>query len=248
MSEAAERVEFTASSAPSSSGTDGRVEATTLKKRVVREVYRKLRSVDALTVPLALFDISFRARGFLREKGWFESYRAKMPLQFGKPVPFYTYAAIEFLEPRIDRSLSVFEYGSGNSTLWWAARVKSVVACEHEASWIERMRGMVPANVQLVHRELVPNGTYSREATNHRADVIVVDGRDRVNCAKNCLPGLTERGVIVWDNSERERYREGQVFLKSQGFRRIDFGGYGPIDWWPWCTTVFYRDGNCLGI
>lgn len=248
MPEAAERIDFTDASTSVPTSGPATEAPRTLKQRVVREVYRKLRAVDALAVPLALFDISFRARGFLREKGWFESYRAKMPLQFGQPVPFYTYAAIEFLEPRIDRSLSVFEYGSGYSTLWWAARAKSVVACEHEAAWLERMRGMVPANVQLVHRELVANGDYSREATHHRADVIVVDGRDRVNCAKNCLPGLTERGVIIWDNSERERYREGQVFLKEHGFRRIDFGGYGPIDWWPWCTTVFYRDGNCLGI
>jgi hypothetical protein len=250
MTDAAERTGFTASASPveTSHDDDPREEQKTLGQRVVRQVYRRLRAVDALTVPLALFDATFRARGFLRQSGWFESYRHRMPLAFGKPVPFYTYGAISFLAPRIDRTMSVFEYGSGYSTLWWAERAKSVTACEHHEGWLERMKTMVPANVSLLHQPLTTNGAYSKQATAFQSDIIVVDGRDRVNCAKNCLSGLTERGVVIWDNSDRDRYQEGYDFLTAQGFRRLDFAGFGPIDFWPWCTTVFYRNDNCLGI
>lgn len=217
-------------------------------KGVIRGLYRQLRAVRVLNTPMAIADQAFRASGFLRGSGWFESYRSRMPVAFGNPLPFYTYAAISFLEPRIERSLTVFEYGAGNSTLWWASRAKSVVSCEHDQGWFERMKSMAPANVQILHKSLVPGGEYSKQATAFVSDVVVVDGRDRVNCAKACLPGLSERGVVIWDNSDRERYQEGFDFLRSRGFRRLDFAGPGPVVFYPWMTSVFYRDGNCLGI
>jgi hypothetical protein len=217
-------------------------------KRVIREIYLRLRSVDALTTPLAFIDQTFRAHGFLRESGWLESYRRRIPVAFGEPVPFYTYGAIAFLAPRIDRTLRVFEYGAGYSTLWWASRAMSVIACEHDPSWFERMKAMVPDNVQLIYRALVAGGDYSKTAAGFVSDIIVVDGRDRVNCAKACLAGLSEHGVVIWDNSDRERYRDGYEFLQARGFRRLDFAGPGPVDFWPWQTSVFYRNGNCLHI
>ena len=40
------------------------------------------------------------------------------------PIPWYTYPAIEFLN-QIDFSVkSVFEFGSGNSTRYWAKRAE----------------------------------------------------------------------------------------------------------------------------
>jgi hypothetical protein len=62
------------------------------------------------------------------------------------------------------------------------------------------------------------------------------------------VEGLSSRGVIVWDNSDRERYQAGYDFLRGSGFRRLDFAGPGPVDFWPWCTSIFYRDHNCLQI
>jgi hypothetical protein len=53
----------------------------------------------------------------------------------------------------------VFEYGSGNSTLWW---VRRVVACEHDAGWARRLSPDLPANVELMVQELAPDGAYCR--------------------------------------------------------------------------------------
>lgn len=54
--------------------------------------------------------------------------------------------------------------------------------------------------------------------------------------------------MIIWDNSDRERYAVGFDFLKEREFRRVDFWGVGPINHQEWCTTIFYRQDNCLGI
>ena len=79
-------------------------------------------------------------------------------------------------------------------------------------------------------------------------DLIIIDGADRINCARNAVKSLKPSGVIIWDNSDREEYRAGYEFLVLEGFKRIDFFGHGPIGYREWCTSVFYRQNNCFGI
>jgi hypothetical protein len=217
-------------------------------KQALRDLYRVLRKQPALAAPMAVADQLLRGQGFLRQSGWLESYRSGVPVAGGKPLPWFTYAAIAFLDKRVDPELRVFEYGAGYSTLWWASRVKAVVACEGDPDWVQRLREMVPSNVTLFHQAVDRDGDYCRAAARYQSDVIVIDGRDRVNCAKACLEGLSEGGVIVWDNSDRSRYADGFDFLAARGFRRLDFAGPGPVNFTPWMTSLFYRDHNRLGI
>jgi hypothetical protein len=188
---------------------------------------------------------------FLRTGGWYASVQGGLPVAAdGAAIPWFTYPAISFLGPRLKKEMRVFEYGSGNSTRWWSSRVAEVVSCEHDRSWYERMKPLLPANVDYRHFELVEGGAYSREILSFRDefDIVVIDGRDRVNCALNCLGALRAGGVVVWDNSDRDIYAEGYEFLVRAGFRRIDFWGMGPINTYAWCTSVFYRPENCLAI
>lgn len=182
--------------------------------------------------------------------GWMRSAIDRKPVDAtGAPLPWYTYPAISFLIPRIKASFEVFEFGSGNSTLWWAARVKNVTSVEHNKMWFEQMSELVPANVQYIFADLESGdyvktlGTQAKEF-----DIVVIDGRNRVLCAKETLSRLNSGGVIVWDNSDRDRYVEGYDFLHGNGFKRIDFSGLGPINKREWMTSIFYRPGNCLDI
>ena len=55
--------------------------------------------------------------------GWYASARANSAVNArGDPIPWITYPAIEFLQERVRPDWDVFEYGSGNSTRWYAAR------------------------------------------------------------------------------------------------------------------------------
>lgn len=192
-----------------------------------------------------------RNTGMLYEEGWWESCRRRSPVDMkGNPIPWLTYPCLRFLEDRIDANFLVFEYGCGNSTLWWAGKVSKVISCEHDQTWFHKLSCCVPRNVEIVHRDLIYGGEYSREASKYDNyfDVIVIDGRDRVNCAKNSLGALTKKGVLIWDNTERDEYREGFEYLQTEGFKRIDFWGMGPLNTAQWCTSIFYRRDNCLGI
>lgn len=191
-----------------------------------------------------------RKSEYLREMGWFISFRKGKPIDgAGNPIPWITYPAISFLGNRVKKDMSVFEYGCGNSTLWWAGRVKHVISCEHDKQWYEEVKKAIPSNVELFYANL-NDGSYVKKVTEYEKefDIIILDGRDRVNCAKNTLHSLKESGVIIWDNSDRTSYREGFEYLFERGFKKIDFEGMGPVNTYSWHTSIFYTEKNCLGI
>ena len=94
------------------------------------------------------------------------------------------------------------------------------------------------------------NGDYCKSITkqNISFDIVIIDGRDRVNCLINSINYLNKEGVIIFDNSDREYYEEGFKFLNKNGFKRLEFQGHGPICINFWETSIFYREKNCLGI
>lgn len=197
----------------------------------------------------ALF--SLRNKGYLFDRGWFESHRRKAAIdREGGPIPWITYPSLTFLDERVRKDFAVFEYGSGNSTLWWAKRSSSVISCEHDPAWYAQVLPRIPQNVELKHIPLEYGGAYSsliKQYTNI-FDVVFIDGRDRVNCVRNSLDALKPEGVLILDNSDVESYGVALERMHAQGFKRIDFVGPGPITTAVWRTSIFYRDGNCLNI
>jgi len=195
--------------------------------------------------------IQLRMSSYLRDNGWFRSFYKKESVdKNNNPIPWCSYPFISFLEPRLKDTHSVFEFGSGNSTLWFSKRAKLVVSLEHDKEWYEKLQKNVPSNVQFVYKELSKNGEYANyiNTTNLKFDLVLVDGRDRVNCAKNSINSLSESGVLVFDNSNVECYSEAMEFLKDKGFKRLDFYGISPITTISTCTTIFYKSNNCLEI
>ena len=79
-------------------------------------------------------------------------------------------------------------------------------------------------------------------------DVVVVDGMDRLNCIYQCVGKLSDRGVIILDDSHFEEYRPAIDWLEAQGFRCLTISGLKPVLKKPHSTSVFYRDGNCFGL
>jgi hypothetical protein len=177
--------------------------------------------------------------------------RERLPVDAdGTPIPWLTYPFLAFLEPRLKAEMNVFEYGSGNSTLWWASRVRQVVSCEHNRKWYEQLQGRIPSNVELRYAVLDATSNYSEEVLNCQVafDIVIIDGMDRENCSKNAPAALSKESVIIFDNSDRASYDKAYKNLSKIGFKRLDFHGPGPINHYGWCTSIFYRNDNCFGI
>ena len=110
---------------------------------------------------LGLYPTFLLYRGWLDEVGWVRTSLKGEPMtRDGKPLPWMTYPAIRFLEARLSRSMEVFEFGAGNSTLWWAERVDRIDSCEHDAKWYERIRARMPSNASVTHCPLETDGDY----------------------------------------------------------------------------------------
>jgi hypothetical protein len=189
--------------------------------------------------------------GYLKEIGWIESFKMKMPVDKDlNPIPWMTYPFIDFISDRLSPDMEIFEYGSGNSALWFAAKVKWVDSIEHDEKWYKIMNQKMPNNVNLYHIKLDYGGEYSMVplTLNKKYHIIIIDGRDRVNCIKNSIKCLKPEGIIVLDDSERTQYLEGIRFLSNEGFRKIDFWGISPGLFYKKCTTIFYTTNNCVGI
>ena len=187
---------------------------------------------------------------FLHELGWIRSWRNKRPVdKAGNPLPWITYAAMSFLDKRLNSRMSVFEYGCGGSTYWFAARARQVISCEHDESWAVEVRGRASANVEIIHAPLA-QGRYAGVVGGYSDcfDIVFVDGRDRVACVRNCLPALNSGGVVVIDNSDETEHLPAIDFLKAQGFKHLPFDGPGPGGTRCWETSILYRPDNCLGL
>ena len=181
--------------------------------------------------------------------GWYRSLEGGFPCDaHGNPLPWLSYPATFFLAPRVQPHFRVFEFGSGSSTLWWAARVRSVASCEHDAAWSARLAAQSPANVRLLHTPLGAAYPLTAQSTGESFHVVVVDGRMRAACAASSLDSLTPDGVLVWDDTNRERYRPAIEDLAVRGFKRLDFVGLSPLVLPSKQTTIFYRPENCLGL
>ena len=184
----------------------------------------------------------------------------------GMPQPWLTMPAIRFLDSRLRHDHLLFEYGSGGSTAWFAQRVEAVVSVEQSAAWYEEVIRLVPANARVNLREVEPKPVFLdmvfhplgessdyaravRELPSRPPDVVVIDGRDRLNCIAEAMTVVSGRGVILADNLEYEQlFAPAVQQLVSSGWRDLRVWGLAPGELRESCTGIFYRDGNCLGI
>jgi precorrin-6B methylase 2 len=195
--------------------------------------------------------LSYGHKGYLANIGWFKAFDSQQAVDAnGEALPWVTYSFIDFIKDRLNPTQKVFEYGSGSSTLFYAKRVGKVVSVEHDENWYNKIRNTKPENAEMIFTKLEKGGEYSKKAVllGEQFDIIIVDGRDRVNCCKESINALTPQGVLVLDDSERPEYNEAREFLKSKGFKELSFSGISPGLFYLKATSVFYKPENCLSI
>jgi hypothetical protein len=188
---------------------------------------------------------------YLYQTGWMRSLLESKPTDgAANPIPWMNYSVIKLLDDRLKPDFTLFEFGSGYSTRFYAKKVGTVVSLEYDEEWFRIAKVDMPDNVRLVFKNRDVDGEYCRviHSVGIAFDVVVVDGRDRVNCVKQAISALSPRGVILLDDSQQDKYREAGEFARMQGFRALDLEGLKATGTGLDRTTLFYRDGNCLDI
>jgi len=100
--------------------------------------------------------------------GWSRSKREQVPVDSdGEPLPWWTYPAIEFVEQAVRAEDRVFEYGAGNSTMWWASRVTQVIAVDHDQKWVEGVQSKLRNPHKVILSERSDDPRSSKELLNN---------------------------------------------------------------------------------
>ncbi|MHA7059608.1 hypothetical protein ACWGOQ_0020445 [Aquimarina sp. M1] len=213
---------------------------------VIKKLFRRFSFSSSLLETYFLF------KKYLKPKGWILSRYLYKPVDAkGQPIPWMTYASLHFISQKLENtSYNVFEYGSGNSTLWFSKRVKHIISVEHDTYYYEALKDKIQSFSNITYIFSDRKDDYSRKILEFKDEfhIIIIDGRDRITCTKNSLNALRSDGIIIWDNSDREKYKEAYDFLTDVGFKKIDFKGLGPIGHIEWQTSIFYRSNNCFAI
>ncbi|MBF0450625.1 MAG: group 1 glycosyl transferase [Candidatus Magnetomorum sp.] len=185
---------------------------------------------------------------YLQSSGWINSLIHNKPInQHSMAIPWYTYPAIEFIETKIKENFNIFEYGTGQSTFWWADRVNFVYSVEHDPAWFFQLKNL-PQNVRLSLIE--SEKAYADEILkypDHCFDIIIIDGINRNQCVVTCVQKLKQNGFIIYDNSDNQENHDGVKFLMSSGYKRIDFYGLIPSYAYKNCTSIFFINDEFLG-
>lgn len=163
--------------------------------------------------------------------------------RWGNPIPWYTYPAIEFLNSLNFSNKSVFEYGGGNSTLWWAKKVLNIVSVEHDPEWFAKIESKLQVNyrnVKLILERDKDSYINTILKSDLKFDVVVIDGRWRGDCAKVIGEKLNfkEGFMIILDNSDW--YPKTTKYIREKyDTIQVDFHGFGSINSYTWTTSIF---------
>jgi hypothetical protein len=179
----------------------------------------------------------------LYKQGQLNTFREHKPVdRHGAPTPWITYPALEFLSQFDYAECSVFEFGAGNSTLFWAGRAKNVVSVETDKEWFDVLQQQKPSNVQLSHIDDAEEFAESILKADSAFDVIVIDSmKHRYGATLSAIKRVATGGFIIFDNSDW--YPNSCRLLRDAGFFQIDFHGFGPVNGYTWTTSLFFRDG-----
>ncbi len=186
-------------------------------------------------------------------------------------VLWVNFEACRYIASLLEPGSTVFEYGSGGSTLFYAARAKSVVSVEHDETWFRRVGAAIAAvGVKNCERKLLVPETgsctnqdpsdplgYCSSDTSYRGQtflryVTAIDAFPDESFNFVAVDGRARPSCVYHARSKVTRggylmldnsEREDYQTAKRlmDGWQKSEFYGPGPYGWSFWETTVWRR-------
>jgi predicted O-methyltransferase YrrM len=154
-------------------------------------------------------------------------------------LPWFSWAATDFLQTVLQPGLRIFEWGSGGSTLFFLEAGCIVTSAEHDPGWRDRVaRAAAEAGLDdrlemrlLTSPETEPRRYVESVLVGAPWDIVVVDGYEcvevsRRECVETARAALRGRGLLVLDDAYRAAYAD--VPSRLAAWKRRSFRGLGP--------------------
>jgi hypothetical protein len=157
-----------------------------------------------------------------------------------QPLPWLAPDVIEYLESLLTPDMRVIEHGSGGSTLWFAARVKSVTSIEASAGWRPIITERAPTNAIIIDGS--GPGNAPRRSGHSKYDLLLIDGEPlevRADWLDEAAKLVTPGGWVVLDNANRPEYAYSRSAFaeRAELVRRFDGNVPGSL----YLVTEFFR-------
>ena len=220
-----------------------------IKPLIPKLIYENIRKVfTAVLTPIF----------FSKDTGHFKSSMKSLAVDNNsKPICWFSYPAIDYLETLDFKNIIVLEFGSGQSTLWWQQRCLKISSFENDKKWFDHIQKHININNSL---NLIQNNKLSNQqlsiVKSEKFDVLIIDGSyDRFEALNLSINYLSEKGIVIIDNSEGYYTGKGQdkygyfpmlKLMKEKKFCRIDFFGYAPGVIIPHSTSIFFKNNSFI--
>jgi predicted O-methyltransferase YrrM len=182
-------------------------------------------------------------------------------------LAWWTLEAVELVDKFLASrpAARVFEYGSGASTVWLSSRTSEVISIEHDAEWqtlvslhTDKLPGIKLISVAAEQRSAdstyvsgrkgwsdMDFETYVRqlESAGGLFDLIIVDGRARSACLAMAIKRIKPDGIILFDNSDRPRYRRA---IEDCNLQRLETRGLAACLPTPDATLLLSKNKEVL--
>lgn len=120
-------------------------------------------------------------------------------------LPWMVKSANDFLIKNLRKDMIVLEFGSGRSTQFVSKRVNKVFSREHNEEWFNIVKEQIKdiSNINYSFYNDLSKYADTSDIKDNSLDLVIVDGRNRVNCLLNSVSKLKSGGALVLDNAER---------------------------------------------
>jgi hypothetical protein len=222
-----------------------RAKIKNLFKKVIRKISRQIFKIDVIFQD----EFSDLERVIEIEYGHFKSRENKLSIDNDEnPIPWFTYPSIEYLKQLDLKNFNCLEWGCGNSSLFFAQKTKHITSIEDNENWFhtvdKKIKELCIYNADILFAK--NEKEYIYPSIEDKYDLIIIDGKYRMECIYTAIKLFSGKGFIILDNSNR--YPDLCKIFRDNKFLQVDFIGFGPIVDFTTQTTFFFSVNSFSNI
>lgn len=203
------------------------------------------------------YNNSIQALLAMNRQSWIRSFSSGLSQdENGNFIPWMTYEAIKNLKEILTTKDSIFEFGCGTSTIFFAQNTKLVISIETNRNWFEiickKIRTLkltkiefkisdsfkklyddifIYGNVIILLLENGQNNNLYQKTVNQfnkKFDYVIIDSLKRLECCHESISNIKDNGIIILDDSQRNSYKKIYDFFNKNGYKFTEFWGIAP--------------------
>lgn len=148
-------------------------------------------------------------------------------------MPWYTLPCLQWLKQQPTKEWTVFEYGTGYSTIWWRLNCKKVDSIDNNQGWAKVMVAFFSDFISQYVESIANWGSQNKY------DCVIVDGSWRIECVDFCRKYIVQGGYLIFDNYNQEGFEDKEkIDALLEGWEKTVFKQPNHTDW---STAVFKK-------